>query len=106
MKRVLLLLVLWGWHLTATAGLTIEITEGAEGALPIAVVPFGGSSPEDIAAIVASDLKRSGRFKPLPASDMLARPRTKAEVDFRDWRATSSTPPRATCARPRTTSRT
>lgn len=87
MKRVLLLLVLWGWHLTAAAGLTIEITEGAEGALPIAVVPFGGSSPEDIAAIVASDLKRSGRFKPLPASDMLARPHTKADVDFRDWRA-------------------
>jgi len=46
-----------------------------------------GSSPEDIAAIVASDLKRSGRFKPLPAADMLARPHGKAEVDFRDWRA-------------------
>jgi TolB protein len=87
MKRLFLLLVLCGWHLTAAAGLTIEITEGAEGALPVAVVPFAGSSPEDIAAIVASDLKRSGRFKPLPTSDMLARPHTKAEVDFRDWRA-------------------
>jgi TolB protein len=87
MKRLLLVLLLWGWHLTATAGLTIEITEGAEGALPIAVVPFGGSSPEDIAAIVASDLKRSGRFKPLATADMLARPHSKAEVDFRDWRA-------------------
>jgi TolB protein len=87
MKRVLLLLLLWGWHLTASAALTIEITEGAEGALPIAVVPFGGNAPEDVAAIVASDLKRTGRFKPLPAADMLARPHSKAEVDFRDWRA-------------------
>jgi TolB protein len=87
MKRILLFLLLWGWHLTAAAGLTIEITQGAEGALPIAVVPFGGSAPEDVAAIVASDLKRSGRFKPLPTSDMLARPHSKAEVDFRDWRA-------------------
>ena len=87
MKRLFVVLLLWGWHLTATAGLTIEITEGAEGALPIAVVPFGGSAPEDVAAIIASDLKRSGRFKPLATADMLARPHSKAEVDFRDWRA-------------------
>ncbi len=87
MKRIVLLLVLWGWHLTAAAGLTIEITEGAQGALPIAVVPFGGSSPEDIAGIVANDLKRSGRFRPLPVADMLVKPHQASEVDFRDWRA-------------------
>lgn len=87
MKRIVLLLVLWGWHLTAAAGLTIEITEGAQGALPIAVVPFGGASPEDIAGIVANDLKRSGRFRPLPVADMLVKPHQGSEVDFRDWRA-------------------
>ncbi len=87
MKRIVLLLVLWGWHLTAAAGLTIEITEGAQGALPIAVVPFGGASPEDLAAIVANDLKRSGRFRPLPVADMLVKPHQGSEVDFRDWRA-------------------
>ena len=87
MKRLLLLIALWGWHLTAAAGLTIEITEGAQGALPIAVVPFGGTPPEDVAGIIANDLKRSGRFRPLPVADMLVKPHQASEVDYRDWRA-------------------
>lgn len=74
---------------SATAALTINITEGVEGALPIAIVPFGQETavPEDIAAIVASDLRRSGRFAPLPERDLLARPHAAAEVNFGDWRA-------------------
>ncbi|MCB1760533.1 MAG: Tol-Pal system beta propeller repeat protein TolB [Gammaproteobacteria bacterium] len=73
------------------AALTIEITEGVEGALPIALVPFGwqgsGAGPdEDIAAIVARDLAGSGRFKPMPVADMLARPTSDTEVEFRDWK--------------------
>ncbi len=87
MKRFLLTLLLCLWHPIAGAALTIEITQGAQGALPIAVVPFGGSAPEDIAAIVANDLKRSGRFAPLAQSSMLARPHAASEVDYRDWRA-------------------
>lgn len=74
---------------TATAALTINITEGVEGALPIAIVPFGSQGaapPEDIAEIVASDLRRSGRFAPLPERDLLARPHTAAEINFGDWR--------------------
>ncbi len=72
--------------------LDIEITQGVEGALPIAIVPFpysGEQSPpsQDIAAIVGADLARSGRFKTLPLADMLARPSRPEEVDFRDWRA-------------------
>lgn len=75
----------------AAAILTIEITQGVEGALPIAVVPFGwaGSTalpPEDVAGIVTDDLARSGRFDPLPEKDMLARPHQGSEVRFRDWR--------------------
>ena len=72
------------------AALTIEITEGVEGALPIAVVPFGWGStepmPEDIAGIVAADLRRSGRFAPLADSDLVARPTQDSQVIFRDWR--------------------
>lgn len=73
----------------AYAALTIEITEGVEGALPIAVVPFGTEGtvpPEDISAIVANDLKNSGRFAPLPDSDLLAQPHEAAQVNFADWR--------------------
>lgn len=91
MKKFLFVVLLIFWHLQASAALTIEITEGAEGALPIAVVPFGwmgpGAAPsQDLARIVRDDLKRSGRFKPLPVTDMLARPTTGADVEFRDWK--------------------
>ncbi len=79
----------------AAAILTIEITQGAEGALPIAVVPFGWTGatalpPEDVGAIVTADLARSGRFKPLPEKDMLSRPHHGSEVRFRDWRILGS----------------
>ncbi|MCP5446335.1 MAG: Tol-Pal system beta propeller repeat protein TolB [Chromatiaceae bacterium] len=91
MNKILVLFIVLFWHFQAFAALTIEITEGAEGALPLAVVPFGwegtGVGPsQDIAAIVSGDLSRSGRFKTLPESDMLARPHSDAEVEFRDWK--------------------
>lgn len=94
MKKTLILLNLLGWLLlagNARAELTIEITSGVEGALPIAIVPFGWPAGlprnEDVAAIVQSDLTRSGRFKPLPAADMFSRPTEVSQINFRDWRA-------------------
>jgi TolB protein len=72
----------------AFAGLTIEITSGVDNPTPIAIVPFGNSNglPEDLQAIVAADLMRSGFFRPIPKDDMLAMPKTQAEVFYRDWR--------------------
>ncbi len=73
----------------AQAELTIEITKGAAGALPIAIVPFGsaGEVPrEDLAAIISADLQRSGRFNPMPATDMLEKPTDAAQVNFQNWR--------------------
>ncbi len=92
MKQLILLLMAFlSWQQAVLADLTIEITEGVEGALPIAVVPFGqqGAIPpsEDVAEIINADLHRSGRFKTLPQVDMLARPTRGDEVEFRDWRA-------------------
>jgi TolB protein len=94
MKRLFFLVLLLGASLQVNSStLTIEITQGAEGALPIAVVPFGwrgdpaGPPPQEVAEIIAADLGRSGRFKPLPTKEMLARPTSGDEVDFRDWRA-------------------
>lgn len=87
----LLFFLLWAIQ-AAAAPLTIEITEGAEGALPIAVVPFGWQGPggsdigTTLAEIVRSDLQRSGRFNTLPVKDMLARPQSDADVEFRDWK--------------------
>lgn len=73
------------------AELQIQITEGVDKALPIAVVPFGwqgpgAAPPLDVAGVVAADLARSGRFAPLDRKDLLQRPTTGADVDFGDWR--------------------
>ena len=75
----------------AQAVLTIEITQGVEGSLPIAVVPFGWSgkaaaAPENIAAIISADLNRSGRFESLPDRDLVAHPSTAEQVKFQNWR--------------------
>jgi TolB protein len=75
----------------ADAVLTIEITQGVEGALPIAVAPFrteGGPAPaQDIAAVVSADLQRSGRFSLLPPDRQPAAPTDPAAIDFGPWRA-------------------
>jgi TolB protein len=92
MKKLLLsVLLLFTQFQVQADPLTIIITEGAEGSLPIAVVPFAapGSPGQDVAAIVRNDLQRSGRFKPMPPEDMLAKPKSSSEVEFRDWRALS-----------------
>lgn len=74
----------------AGATLTIEITQGVDGALPIAIVPFSwqgvGKPAEDLAGIIASDLLRSGRFKPLPEEQMISTPHEAKEVDYQVWR--------------------
>jgi len=75
---------------TVHAQLTIEITQGVDSPTPIAVVPFGTPGqvalPEDVAAIINADLRRSGLLRPLPKDDMLSFPRNKYEISFRDWR--------------------
>ncbi len=75
----------------ARAGLTIDITQGVDGASPIAVVPFGWqgpsmNAPQDIAQIISDNLQRSGLFAPLSRSDMLSRPQTGEQINYRDWR--------------------
>jgi TolB protein len=72
------------------AAIRIEITRGVDAAQPVAVVPFGWEDEEalplDVAAVVSSDLARSGRFKPLPVGDMLQKPVEPAAIRFEDWR--------------------
>lgn len=79
---------------SASAQLTIEITQGMDNPTAIAVVPFAwqgpGTAPEDVAWVVDNDLARSGQFAPVGRSDMLGRPSQEKDVYFRDWRAISS----------------
>ncbi len=97
-RFVLSLLFIFATMRVSIAALTIDITQGIDGALPIAVVPFAwlGSAPtqgastaapENIAAIVASDLRRSGRFAPIPTNDLVGRPSHGSQVNYTAWRA-------------------
>jgi TolB protein len=75
---------------SAFGDITVEITKGGVARTPVAIVPFGwnGQSadmPLDIAEVIAADLRRSGRFEPIPEENMLQKPTTGAELDFDDW---------------------
>lgn len=91
-RYLFLLLLLTGG--VVQARLEITITGGAEGALPIAVVPFGwhgkGAPPEDIAAIINADLARSGRFAPLAIEDLVQTTSHATEINFPAWRGAGS----------------
>jgi TolB protein len=87
--RITLLMALLGLHVPmGHAALTIEITEGVESGLPIAIVPFASQgAPVNISAIVNADLERSGYFKMMAEQSMPGRPGTAAEVNLKDWQA-------------------
>lgn len=74
--------------IAAPAALQVEITEGASGQLPIAVVPFRGleGMPTDIVEIINNDLAGSGFFNTLPRNKMAQRPSTAGEVNYQFWR--------------------
>jgi len=83
---ILTLTLLGGY---ANAELVIDV-QGVAQPTPVAVVPFGweGSAPDmplDVAAVINSDLKRSGRFAPIGEDKMLQKPTSGADVDFDDW---------------------
>lgn len=70
--------------------LLIRITQGADSAIPVSVVPFSESgrmpSGDKISQIVRNDLEMSGEFNPLPPEKMLSLPSQGSDVYFRDWR--------------------
>ena len=90
MKKIFLSILLFALSHSAQAILKIDITEGVEGALPIAIVPFKWNGPKvingDVSAIVLSDLARSGQFSPLAESDLIAKPQKPEDIHFKTWR--------------------
>lgn len=75
----------------AEAALEIVITEGIDTARPIAIVPFKyegtAEIPLAISEIIAADLMRSGKFKPLSIDEMPQLPKNDDEVDYSSWTA-------------------
>jgi TolB protein len=87
--RTLIVLILLCASASANAELVINVYGDAKPA-PVAIVPFGwqGNTPAmplDIAEVIKGDLRRSGRFAPIPENDMLQKPTDGADVDFGDW---------------------
>ena len=75
----------------AHATLIIEISEGYENALPIAVLPFevknNQAVPQNLAGIVQHNLRRSGRFAPLADNQLPQKPTDLSQIAFDEWRS-------------------
>lgn len=73
----------------AQANLVIEITEGYENAIPIAVAPFNiegrGAAPVDLGSIIQSNLRRSGRFAPIENTKLPQQPTQFEGIVFEEW---------------------
>lgn len=68
---------------SAFAILSMELTQGVAGAIPIAIVPFavkGDTPSQDVSGIVTQDLQNSGRFKVYGQSALNQFPSTLADV--------------------------
>jgi TolB protein len=89
LKRLISLFLLVYLPITH-AYLEIEITQGVDAAMPIAVVPFQGadSLPPDlnVSNIVRADLERSGEFKLFATQSMAQKPSDAAAVERAYWR--------------------
>jgi TolB protein len=93
LQRLILscLLIIGSGFSVAHAALELVITDGINSARPIGIVPFKweGSKPlpQDVSAIIASDLQRSGKFTPVPASKMPQKPYSESDVNYDAWMA-------------------
>jgi len=77
----------------AHAELVIEITRGADDAIPVAIVPFGGLAVEgadNTAEIIRADLERSGRFKPMAFDKLPVRPTSGGDMLYNEWKGTNA----------------
>lgn len=87
------LILLLGIPSVSFAELTIEITGGNEDAVSIAIAPFewgssSGTPPTaDFGQIISSDLKRSGRFNPVPSVKQPSAPGYSEPANLRDFRS-------------------
>ncbi|MBT3721767.1 MAG: Tol-Pal system beta propeller repeat protein TolB [Gammaproteobacteria bacterium] len=92
MLKTLLGFIFFSFSFQLYAAISIEITEGVEGAIPMSVVKFESASlpvrmKADIASIITNDLNRSGGFKVLNNENYPATPHYSKDVDYLKWRA-------------------
>ena len=89
--RIVALLLLWFLGSSAHAVLEIDITEGIEGALPIAIAAFTGEAYNDsetIEELVRNDLRRSGFFDVLESRYFPQGGNGASPMNYAAWRET------------------
>ena len=93
LRDLLTIALVLAFQVTAQAELSIQITQGIDDPIPIAIVPFaietGGSFSENVASVIKNDLEQVGEFRALSRSNMLSLPSEEQEVFYRDWRILS-----------------
>lgn len=71
------------------AAVDLELTQGVQSAMPLAVVPLAGNAQStellDIAAVVSTDLQNSGRFRLLDRAKMQEKPQGVDQVRAKTW---------------------
>ena len=84
MKKLFLLLIGVG---NLYADLVLEITQGSEQPVRLALIEIGGSSYEgnEVIEIVRNDLLRTGEFDVLTNDQLLSIPASEEDVIQRDW---------------------
>jgi TolB protein len=80
--RLVLLLITFAVPFSAHAILSMELTRGIAGAIPIAVVPFANTetTSQDVAGIISNDLQNSGQFKVFGRNALSVSPSNPKEV--------------------------
>jgi len=92
MLKTLLGFILFSLSGQINAAISIEITEGVEGAIPVSVVIFETKDlpvqlKTDIALVITNNLNRSGVFKVLGSDKYPAAPHYSKDVNYTKWRA-------------------
>ena len=93
LRDLLTIALALAFQVNAQAELSIQITQGIDDPIPIAIVPFaietGGAFSENVASVIKNDLEQVGEFRALSRSNMLSLPSEEQEVFYRDWRILS-----------------
>ncbi len=81
------LLMVWGIMIPpAHADLELNINKGTLKPIRIALPNFGGSMGDQITAVVAADLKRTGLFEIIPQEAFIQQVDSPEDIRFADWR--------------------
>jgi TolB protein len=87
---LLSLLGICGFQSPAYAALVLELTQGIDSAIPIAVVPFKSAVSKELSAnlteVMTQDLHNSGDFRTLDTQNMPQKPSQLSEVNWPAWK--------------------